>query len=120
MAARSPCAAARGAGGRQAVGKYVGADYSCAKAGLLQVLANRPLLEVASRLQACRCYLGNDSGITHLAALLGVPTIALFGPSDPAIWHPVGPAVKVIQERPLERLPVDTVMEAIEAFYKDT
>ncbi|HZU67584.1 MAG TPA: glycosyltransferase family 9 protein [Ktedonobacteraceae bacterium] len=90
------------------------------KAGLLQVLANRPLLEVASRLQACRCYLGNDSGITHLAALLGVPTIALFGPSDPAIWHPVGPAVKVIQERPLERLPVDTVMEAIEAFYKDT
>ncbi|HLH61449.1 MAG TPA: glycosyltransferase family 9 protein [Ktedonobacteraceae bacterium] len=83
---------------------------------LLRVLANRPLLEVASYLQACRCYLGNDSGITHLAALLGVPTIALFGPSDPGIWRPVGPIVKVIQERPLERIAADTVMEAIEAF----
>ena len=33
-----------------------------------------------------RCALfGNDSGVTHLAGLLGVPTVALFGPTDPAI-----------------------------------
>ncbi|HJT57910.1 MAG TPA: glycosyltransferase family 9 protein [Ktedonobacteraceae bacterium] len=86
------------------------------KRELLQVLENRPLLEVAQRLQACQCYLGNDSGITHLAAMLGVPTIALFGPSDPAVWRPVGPLVSIIREQPLERLPVDVVMGAIKLF----
>ena len=40
--------------------------------------------------------IGNDSGPTHLAAMLGVPTIALFGPaSSPAQWRPVGPRVTV-------------------------
>ena len=86
------------------------------KRELLQVLANRPLLEVAQQMQACRCYLGNDSGVTHLAAMLGVPTIALFGPSDPEVWRPVGPLVNIIREQPLERLPVDVVMEAIGVF----
>ncbi len=86
---------------------------------LLQVLANRPLLEVTYHLQACRCYLGNDAGITHLAALLGVPTIALFGPSDPAVWRPVGPTIKVIQGQPLEQISADAVMEAIESSYQD-
>ena len=86
------------------------------KPELLQVLANKPLLEVAYRLQACRCYLGNDAGITHLAAILGVPTVAIFGPSDPAVWRPIGPSVKVIRERALERLAVDVVMDAINSF----
>jgi len=44
-------------------------------------------------------YVGNDSGITHLAAACGVPTIALFGPTDPQIWAPRGPAVQVIRWR---------------------
>lgn len=42
-------------------------------------------------------YVGNDSGITHLAAACGVPTIALFGPTDPRIWAPHGPYVRVIR-----------------------
>ncbi len=86
------------------------------KPELLQVLANKPLLEVAHHLQACQCYLGNDAGITHLAAILGVPTVAIFGPSDPAVWRPVGPSVKVIREHTLERLAVDVVMDAINSF----
>jgi ADP-heptose:LPS heptosyltransferase len=43
-------------------------------------------------------FLGHDSGVTHLAALLGIPTVALFGPTDPARWAPRGPAVTVINE----------------------
>ncbi len=76
-------------------------------------LANAPLLEVARYLQQCRGYLGNDSGITHLAAMFGVPTVAIFGPSDPAVWRPLGPSVKVIQARVWEDVPVDTVMKAL-------
>jgi len=86
--------------------------------GMLRMLTHAPLLEVAHQLQRCRCYLGNDSGITHLAAMLGVPTVAIFGPSDPAVWGPVGPSVKVIQERALEDVSVDMVMEAIDSFYQ--
>ena len=85
------------------------------KPGMLKVLVDAPLLKVAQQLQQCRCYLGNDSGITHLAAMLGVPTIALFGPSDPAIWHPVGPSVRVIRAQALERLGSDVVIEALES-----
>ena len=83
---------------------------------MLKVLTNAPLLEVARHLQQCECYLGNDSGITHLAAMLGIPTVAIFGPSDPAVWRPVGPSVKVIQEQELADVSVDVVMEAIEQY----
>lgn len=78
-------------------------------------LVNEPLLELASHLQRCRCYLGNDSGITHLAALLGVPTVALFGPSDPTIWRPLGPSVTVIQKYPLHQLSIDRVLNALQS-----
>jgi heptosyltransferase-3 len=81
---------------------------------MLKLLTNAPLLEVARQLQPCRCYLGNDSGITHLAAMLGVPTIAIFGPTDPAVWRPVGPYVKVLQGRTLEDVSVDSIMEVID------
>jgi len=82
---------------------------------LLKMIVNEPLLVVAHQLQHCKCYLGNDSGITHLAAMLGVPTIALFGPSDPATWRPVGPEVIVLQEATLEQLSIDVVMDALNA-----
>ena len=45
----------------------------------------------------CAAYVGNDSGVSHLAALAGVPTLALFGPSDPALWAPLGPRVRVLR-----------------------
>jgi len=83
------------------------------KARMLDVLIDAPLVVVAEHLQQCSCYLGNDSGITHLAAMLGIPTITLFGPSDPAMWRPLGPHVEVIQERALEQLPVNMVIESI-------
>ncbi len=45
-------------------------------------------------------YIGNDSGPTHLAALLGTPTVALFGPTPAAVWRPLGPRVQVITGDP--------------------
>ena len=52
---------------------------------------------LAALLGRCAGYLGNDSGVTHLAGLVGTPALALFGPSDPAIWTPVGRHVHLLR-----------------------
>lgn len=52
--------------------------------------------ELASLLKRASLYIGHDSGITHLAALLGTPTIALFKDSRLDQWTPLGPDVTVI------------------------
>ncbi len=48
------------------------------------------LLELASWMSGAAIYLGNDSGISHLAAAIGMPTIVLFRTTDPALWAPRG------------------------------
>ncbi len=58
------------------------------------------LIELAVRLATARLYIGNDSGITHLAASLGIPTIAIFGPTNPKIWAPRGERVNVVRGTP--------------------
>lgn len=88
---------------------HLSSDHS----DMLTILENAPLLEVAHQLVQCSGYLGNDSGITHLAAMLGVPTVALFGPSDPVVWRPIGPCVEVIQAPILAQLSVERVLESI-------
>ncbi|MEO8954263.1 MAG: glycosyltransferase family 9 protein [Ktedonobacteraceae bacterium] len=80
---------------------------------MLTVLVDAPFLEVAQHLRQCQRYLGNDAGITHLAAMLGIPTVALFGPSDPSVWRPVGPDVEVIHVAELAQLPVEVVINAL-------
>jgi heptosyltransferase III len=61
------------------------------------LLASRPLARVARVLSRCRLYLGNDSGLTHLAAAVGEPEVlALFGPTDPRVWAPLGPRVQTL------------------------
>jgi ADP-heptose:LPS heptosyltransferase len=61
------------------------------------LLANRPLATVARVLCRCRLYLGNDSGLTHLAAAVGGPeVVALFGPTDPRVWAPLGPRLRTL------------------------
>jgi ADP-heptose:LPS heptosyltransferase len=53
------------------------------------------LQELAARLAGCRGYLGNDSGVSHLAGLSGANTVVLFGPTPPEVWRPLGPRVHV-------------------------
>jgi ADP-heptose:LPS heptosyltransferase len=57
---------------------------------------NLNLAQVAALLCRGDLYLGNDSGITHLAAAVGAPTVALFGPSDARRWAPRGPKVRLL------------------------
>ncbi|MGA9951215.1 MAG: glycosyltransferase family 9 protein, partial [Xanthobacteraceae bacterium] len=44
--------------------------------------------ELSAVIGAARAYIGPDTAITHLAAATGVPTVALYGPTDPRIWGP--------------------------------
>lgn len=58
------------------------------------LVPNLPLVHLAGLIMKCTAFLGNDSGITHLAASLGIPTFAIFGPTDPRIWGPKGEMVQ--------------------------
>jgi ADP-heptose:LPS heptosyltransferase len=61
------------------------------------VAANWPLLPTMALIGQATGFIGHDSGLTHLAAALGRPTMALFGPTDPEIWGPRGEHVTVVQ-----------------------
>lgn len=53
------------------------------------------LTDLADWLAASAGFIGNDSGVSHLAGYLGAPTVTVFGPSNPRQWRPWGPAVSV-------------------------
>lgn len=73
-----------------------------------------PLPELATRLGTCSAFLGHDSGISHLAAACGVPSLLLFGPTEPAVWAPPQPWVTVLREESgdLAALEFDRVKQA--------
>jgi heptosyltransferase-3 len=54
------------------------------------VVHDMPIATLAALLSRASLFVGNDSGVSHLAAALGVWTLALFGPTDPALWAPRG------------------------------
>jgi len=67
------------------------------------------LVEVVENLRRCRFFVGNDSGITHLAGYLGIPTLALFGPTDFRIWGPVGRRVEILWKSALTDISLEEV-----------
>jgi hypothetical protein len=82
-------------------------------AGPEEELANafrfEDLGDLAEWLGGASVYVGNDSGITHLAAAVGVPTVVLFGPTDPAVWCARGQNVRWLRREPIAELSVETV-----------
>jgi len=68
------------------------------------------LYELACWLATARLYIGNDSGITHLAAAVGIPVVALFGPTDARIWAPRGPDVRVVAKSEITAITVEEVL----------
>ena len=52
------------------------------------LLTDLPLSDVLAILSCSRGYIGNDSGITHPAAAVGIRTVVVFGPTDPAVLRP--------------------------------
>lgn len=78
------------------------ADTEAVAALVRQGLRDIPVIEqqtlpiTAGMLAHARLFLGHDSGVGHLAAAVGTPTIALFGPTDPSQWAPLGDHVSII------------------------
>ena len=59
---------------------------------------DRPSLEaLAATIGQSRLFIGNDSGVSHLAGAMGTPSVVLFGPTDPAIWRPDGRRVRIVR-----------------------
>jgi len=55
------------------------------------------LLQATAVLQCARLFVGNDSGLGHLAAAAGTPTVTVFGPGDPQRYHPWQPLARWVQ-----------------------
>ncbi len=53
--------------------------------------------DLVTRLSLSAGFIGNDSGISHLAAFTGIPTVVIFGPSSPKRWKPFGRSVEVLR-----------------------
>ena len=69
--------------------------------------------DLPALLSQCHLFIGNDSGAMHVAAAVGLPVVAVFGPTDPLGTAPVTPRCTVVQEKPycspcfLRRCPTD-------------
>lgn len=69
-----------------------------AKRSMISLIGNTRLLELAALMTRCRLFIGNDAGPMQMAAAVGCPVVALFGPSNPAVWAPRGTHVKTIHK----------------------
>ncbi|MFZ5668648.1 MAG: glycosyltransferase family 9 protein [Pseudomonadota bacterium] len=105
---------------------------------VIDLTGQADLLTVHAVLKRARLFIGNDSGLMHLAAAAGAPTIGLFGPSDDRLYAPWGPHARVVRgPRTFEQfrevdpglnqtighmmdLPVDAVVEAAKALLDAT
>jgi heptosyltransferase III len=77
------------------------------------VLEDVELPCLAGALSRAAGYIGNDSGVTHLASCLNLPTLALFGPTDPRLWGPIGRKTVILEAgRAWQSLSVGSVLEA--------
>lgn len=105
---------------------------------LIDLVGNVDLLTAYACLKRARLFVGNDSGLMHLAAAAGAPTLGLFGPSDDRLYAPWGPKARVLRSpRDFEAflkidpelnhqvchmldLPIDWVVRDAKRLYRET
>lgn len=76
------------------------------------LFVRKPIDEIPAEINNCGLFVGNDSALAHISAALGVPTVAIFGPSDPARTRPRGKNVSVVRSVDLNSLSVSEIFEA--------
>ena len=70
-------------------------------------------VQLAEQLLNCQLLITNDNGPGHLAAILGMSTVSLFGPTDPTVWRPIGPRTHTMHNSSLSSITPSEVMERI-------
>jgi ADP-heptose:LPS heptosyltransferase len=79
-----------------------------------RTVAGAPLSEIKALLAGAALFVGNDSGPAHMAAAFGVPSIVIFGPSDPEIWGPWRTASEVVRApEGIGRVEIAQVLDAL-------
>jgi heptosyltransferase III len=102
--------------GGEAEGSRLERLADCVPAARLQIARNLPLTELAGRLAFCSAFVGHDSGITHLAAAVGLPGLVLWGPTAEALWRPRSDRMRVLSAPDgLAGLTVDHVLGELAA-----
>ncbi len=93
----------------------------------ISLVGKTTIADLPALLAQCQLFVGNDSGAMHVAAAVGLPVVAIFGPTDPHGTAPITPRCTVVQEKPycspcfLRRCPIDhrcmtgVMPEAVEA-----
>ena len=87
----------------------------------LDLAGRTGLLEAAALLSHMSLFIGNDSGLGHLAAAVGTPTLTLFGPGEPQRYRPWNPRGRWLQSpnRDIRTLPVDAVNNALRQLLRE-
>jgi heptosyltransferase-3 len=78
------------------------------------IIKQQSLGAVAAIARMASAFVGNDSGVSHLAAATGTPGVVLFGPTDPLRWCPLG-HVTVLHREPIASIEVTEVLSALDA-----
>jgi len=78
------------------------------------IVQSLPLAELAQRIQSCAAFVGHDSGITHLAAAVGLPCVVLWADTLEAVWRPQGESLAVLKEiTGVQTISVEKVMNKL-------
>ncbi len=85
--------------------------------GRILTAPRQPVGVCAALLSFCDRFLCNDTGLMHVGGAVGAPTLALFGPTDPALWKPLSPVVRALrgEDDRLDTLGVEAVWSALRA-----
>jgi len=83
----------------------------------LNLAGRTDLLQATAVLQRVQLFAGNDSGLGHMAAAAGTPTVTIFGPGEPQRYHPWHPQARWVQSATgsIGDVPVDAVLEQVRA-----
>jgi len=91
----------------------IGAEDMGHFASVAEVVEPKDYVELLVQLGLASAVVCNDTGPGHLAGIIGTPTIALFGPTEPARWKPLGPHVQTMKGERMEAISVEEVYEAV-------
>ena len=100
--------------GGEAEGERLGRLAAPLPANRYRVVQSLPLVELGQRLNECAGFIGHDSGISHLAAALGLPGLILWGESAEQIWRPPSEKITILRNPDgLEGISVSEVVEQL-------